>query len=64
MRDLVQAMVQRRLTFMVECNEPGGPVGTLYLWAVDMPNIGQSLLGVFRPTPPSPRLNPKAGLIF
>lgn len=51
MRDLIDAMVMRRLTFEVDINEPGGPTGILYLWAVNMPAFGPSLLGVFRPLP-------------
>lgn len=42
---LLKVMVQRHLAFEIECDN----IGSLYLWGMDMPPYGYSLLGVFRP---------------
>jgi len=47
--DLVKVMVLRRLAFEIHCDVEPRRSGTLYLWGMDLPGCGHSLLGVFRP---------------
>lgn len=54
---LVVVMVERKLAFEIKCNEGMGTPGTLYLWGMQIPPHGHSMLGVFRPDIP-----PAAGL--
>ena len=46
---LVQVMVQREISFEIDCNKSSGTLGTLYICGMKMPPHGFSLIGVFRP---------------
>lgn len=52
--DLVKVMVLRRLAFEIDCDVEPRRAGTLYLWGMDLPGCGHSLLGVFRPKVAAP----------
>lgn len=50
LEQFMRVLVERSLAFEINCNQPGGTPGTLFLWGVQV-GEQQSLLGVFRPQP-------------